>query len=93
MEYNVYILKCNDDSLYTGIAFDLKRRLLRHNQGKGAKYTKARLPVELTYFESSYSKNDAIKREFEIKRFSRDKKMKLIRFGRGSRVSLGNDIK
>ena len=92
MDYNIYILRCSDGSLYTGIAFDLKERLSRHNQGKGAKYTKARLPVELTYFESSYSKNDAIKREFEIKRLSRDKKIKLIRYGRGKRVSLGTDI-
>ena len=93
MKYNVYILKCNDGSLYTGIASDLNERLSRHNQGKGAKYTKTRLPVELTYFEPSYSKNDAITREFEIKRLSKDRKMKFIRYGRGKRVSLGTDIK
>lgn len=67
----VYILKCNDDSLYTGWTNDLKKRIKAHSNGKGAKYTKARLPVELVYFEEFDDKISAMKREYAIKQLKR----------------------
>lgn len=74
----VYILKCCDNTLYTGWTTSLERRLKAHNSGKGAKYTKARLPVEIVYFEEFDNKIDAMKREYEIKQLSRKEKLKLI---------------
>ena len=74
----VYILKCSDESLYTGWTNSLEKRLKAHNSGKGAKYTKARLPVELVYFEEYEDKIEAMKREYEIKQLTRVKKLKLI---------------
>ncbi len=74
----VYILKCSDDTLYTGITTDLERRLTEHNQTeKGAKYTRARRPVELIYSEKQPNRSDASKREYFIKKLSRVKKLKL----------------
>ena len=79
MSYFVYILKCCDDTLYTGITTDLKRRVDEHNgSGKGAKYTKVRRPVELFYWEKSENRSSASKREYEIKKLTRLKKMELI---------------
>lgn len=74
----VYILKCSDESLYTGWTNSLEKRIKAHNSGKGAKYTKARLPVELVYFEEYEDKIEAMKREYEIKQLTRVKKLKLI---------------
>lgn len=74
-----YILKCADGSLYTGWTNDLEARVRTHNEGKGAKYTKARLPVELVYFEEFESKSEAMKREAAIKKLSRQKKEQLIK--------------
>lgn len=74
----IYIVKCNDDTLYTGWTTDLKRRIKCHNSGKGAKYTRCRLPVELVYFEEYEDKSTALKREYEIKQLSRSKKLLLI---------------
>ena len=74
----VYILKCSDNTLYTGWTTDLRRRVKCHNSGKGAKYTRARLPVRLVYFEQLNDKSSALKREFEIKKLSRNKKLLLI---------------
>lgn len=74
----VYILKCVDDSLYTGWTNNLDKRYKSHSEGKGAKYTRARLPVELVYFEIFEDKRDAMKREYEIKKLTRIKKMELI---------------
>lgn len=65
----VYIVKCNDGSLYTGYAKDVEARVAKHNDGKGAKYTKIRRPVELVYQEMYETKSDALKREYEIKHF------------------------
>lgn len=80
MSYFVYILKCNDDSLYTGITTDLQKRLNEHNHSnKGAKYTKARRPVVLVYQESSQDRSSASKREYDIKKLSRLKKLQLIK--------------
>lgn len=73
-----YILKCSDNTLYTGWTNDLEKRLKAHNAGKGAKYTKTRLPVEIVYYESFENKIDAMKREYAIKQLSRKEKMKLI---------------
>ena len=74
-----YILKCKDDSLYTGWTNDLKKRITSHNAGKGAKYTKARRPVELVYYEEFQTREEAMKREYAIKQLSKKKKEALIK--------------
>lgn len=73
-----YILKCSDNTLYTGWTNNLEKRIKDHNDGKGAKYTKARRPVELVYYEIFESKEDAMKREYAIKQLTRTQKMLLI---------------
>jgi len=73
-----YILRCKDNTLYTGWTNNLEKRLEAHNAGKGAKYTKARLPVELVYFEQFETKEEAMKREFAIKKLTRRQKNMLI---------------
>ena len=79
MEYFVYILKCADDTFYTGITTDPSRRLKEHNSGKGAKYTRSRLPCTIVYCEHSENKNSALKREAAIKKLSRKEKLQLIK--------------
>lgn len=74
-----YILKCKDDSLYTGWTNDLKKRITSHNAGKGAKYTKARRLVELVYYEEFQTREEAMKREYAIKQLSRKEKEALIK--------------
>lgn len=74
-----YIVKCSDETLYTGWTNNLKKMLEAHNSGKGAKYTKNRRPVELVYFEEYDTKQEAMKREYAIKQLSRQKKLVLIR--------------
>ncbi len=74
----VYILRCKDDSLYTGWTVDLRNRLIQHKKGKGAKYTRGRSPLELVYVESFSNKVDAQRREYKIKQLSREQKIKLI---------------
>jgi len=77
--YFVYILKCKDDTLYTGIATDVKRRLDEHNNSdKGAKYTRVRRPVELVYTEELEDRSSACKREYAIKQLKREEKLRLI---------------
>lgn len=73
-----YIVKCSDNSLYTGWTNNLEKRIQDHNAGKGAKYTKPRLPVELMYFEIFDTKEEAMSREYAIKQLSRLQKLKLI---------------
>ena len=73
-----YILKCNDNTLYTGWTNNLEKRIKDHNDGNGAKYTKARRPVTLVYYEEFQTKEDAMKREYAIKQLSRTQKEKLI---------------
>ena len=73
-----YIVKCSDGSLYTGWTNDLEKRIKAHNDGKGAKYTKSRRPVVLVYYEEFSTKEEAMHREWEIKRMSRQQKMKMI---------------
>lgn len=74
----VYIVRCRDQTLYTGWTNQLEKRIEAHNAGKGAKYTKARRPVELVYFETFEHKNEALKREYQIKQLKRSEKEKLI---------------
>ncbi len=74
-----YIVKCSDGTLYTGWTNNLDRRMKAHNDGKGAKYTKSRRPVVLAYFECFETKEEAMRREYEIKRLTRKEKMRLIR--------------
>ena len=79
MPYFVYILKCKDNTLYTGIATDVKRRLHEHNEtDKGAKYTRVRRPVELVYKEELEDRSSACKREYAIKQLKREEKLRLI---------------
>ncbi len=74
----VYILRCGDGSLYTGWTNDLERRLAAHASGKGGKYTRSHLPVELVYYESLPSAHEAMSRERQIKALSRREKLELI---------------
>ena len=73
-----YILKCKDGTFYTGWTNTLEKRLKDHNEGKGAKYTKARRPVELVYYEAFETKEEAMSREYAIKQMSRNEKEELI---------------
>lgn len=73
----VYIVECSDGTLYTGWTNNLEKRVKDHNEGKGAKYTKARRPVSLVYYEEFESKEEAMKREYAIKQMSRSEKLKL----------------
>lgn len=77
----VYILSCSDNTLYTGWTNDLERRINVHSSGKGAKYTRGRLPVKLVYFEKFNDKKLAMKREYAIKQLSREEKLRLIKDG------------
>lgn len=79
--YFVYMLVCGDESIYCGYTNDLEARLSAHNSGKGAKYTKSRLPVQMVYHESFETKSEALKREVAIKKLSRREKMHLILYG------------
>ena len=78
MEYSVYIVKCNDGTLYTGISNNVDNRVTKHNSGKGAKYTKTRRPVCLVYTKVIGTKSDALKEEYKIKQLSRLEKLKLV---------------
>jgi len=80
MRHFVYILKCVDNTLYTGYTTDIIKRCVLHNKGNGAKYTKSRLPVEVVYSCEYNSKSDAMKREYQIKQLSRKEKLKLIKY-------------
>jgi len=74
----VYILECSDNTLYTGWTNNLEKRIETHQKGKGAKYTKSRLPIKLVYSEEFDDKISAQKREYEIKKMERSKKLQLI---------------
>lgn len=79
MSYFVYMLRCSDTTLYTGITKDIAKRLKEHNESdKGAKYTKIRRPVELVYQEEAADRSAASKREHLIKKLSRAQKLELI---------------
>lgn len=83
----VYMLQCRDGSLYTGITNDLDRRLQAHDSGRGARYTRSRLPVTLVYREPQPNRSAALKREAAIKRLPRAAKQKLV--GRRARGGTG----
>ena len=74
----LYILRCGDGTLYTGITNDVERRLAAHRAGKGAKYTRGRGPLKLVYREELPNHSAALKREYEVKSMSRQEKEKLI---------------
>ena len=78
MGYWVYILRCKDDTLYTGISDDVDSRVAAHNSNKGAKYTRGRIPVTAVYREECADRSDALKREIAIKKLTRAGKIKLI---------------
>ena len=74
----LYILRCKDNTLYTGITTDVEKRLEAHRSGKGAKYTRGRGPLELVYQEECGDHPNALRREAEIKRLPREEKLRLI---------------
>lgn len=76
--YYVYIVECKDGTLYTGLAIDLVYRIAQHNLGKGAKYTRSRIPVILKYHEQLNTIQDARRREYQIKQLNRAEKLRLI---------------
>ena len=77
--WKLYMLRCRDGSLYTGITTDVEKRLEMHRSGKGAKYTRGRGPLELVYQEECGDHSSALKREIQIKALSREQKELLIR--------------
>lgn len=77
-KWNLYILRCGDGSLYTGIAVDVERRLQMHRSGKGAKYTRGRGPLELVYREECEDHSAALKRELAVKALTKEEKENLI---------------
>lgn len=77
-DWSVYILRCADGTLYTGVTNDVTRRLQAHNSGHGAKYTRSRRPVELVYREPVPDRSAALRRELEIKALTREQKQSLI---------------
>ena len=83
MSYFVYILECENKSLYTGITTDLDRRFARHQAGEGGHYTSYNRPVRIRYCEEHPDRSSASKREAQIKRWSRTKKLALIKADRG----------
>jgi|CXWL01.1.fsa_nt_gi predicted GIY-YIG superfamily endonuclease len=85
----VYILRCADGTLYTGITKDVDRRCERHNAGSASRYTRSRLPARVVYREAQASRSFALKREAAIKAVSRQEKESLIRLARGALASRG----
>lgn len=75
----VYVLLCKDGSLYTGSTNNLEKRFSNHNNGKGGKYTRAHKPIKIIYSEKLSSQSEALKREMEIKSWSREKKIKILK--------------
>lgn len=78
-KWTVYILKCNDDTYYTGITNDLNKRISDHESGNGAKYTRGRGPFQTVFSEQHLDRSSASKREFEIKKLNRQQKTNLIK--------------
>ena len=88
----VYLLRCSDNSLYCGISNDIKNRLIDHNSGKGAKYTRSRRPVELIGISPEMTKSEALKLEYRIKQLPVDKKIfELIK--EGNQMTIAKDLK
>jgi putative endonuclease len=84
MTFSLYIVRCSDNSLYTGITNDLHRRVKAHNEGRGAKYTSSRRPVVLVYEEQCRTKSAALKRETQIKGWTKARKEALVAAKLGS---------
>ncbi len=82
-EHLFYVLECNDQSYYAGYTNDLENRLRVHNEGKGAKYTRAKLPVRCIYYESFETKREAMQAEYQFKQLTRPKKEQYIEGGNG----------
>lgn len=78
MPYFTYIARCSDQTFYTGYTNNIQDRELTHNQGKGAKYTKARLPIKIIHVEEFQTRSEAMKREYAIKQLSKQQKQALI---------------
>ena len=76
--WQLYLLRCGDGTLYTGIAVDAEKRLAMHRSGRGAKYTKGRGPLELVYLEECVSHSDALRRELAVKKLTRAQKEALL---------------
>ena len=91
MNWQIYIILCSDNSLYTGITTDIERRLRQHESGRGAKYFRGRQPMELVYLENSHSRSSASKREAEIKRMTRADKCLLVSSG-GIGIGTSSDL-
>jgi putative endonuclease len=79
IQWHIYILRCADKTLYTGITTDLDKRLKCHQSGKASKYTRSRLPVKMIWTEGDHTESSAKKREAEIKKLSRLEKLKIIK--------------
>ena len=77
--WKVYLVECSDGSLYTGITVDLDNRIKTHNNGRGARYTRSRLPVKLVWSENHKTESAVRKREAEIKKWPREKKTELVK--------------
>jgi len=82
MNWQVYIILCSDDSLYTGITTDLQRRFAQHAAGRGAKYFRGRQPLQVVYCEDGHTRSTASRRELEIKELARAEKLLLISSGK-----------
>jgi putative endonuclease len=80
-QWVVYLLKCSDGSLYCGITNDMESRLSKHNSGKGAKYTRSRMPVELVGVSGEMNKNDALKLEYRVKHTQAREKLSVLELG------------
>ena len=81
LPHHVYVLRCSDDTLYTGYTTDVDRRVREHDEGVAAKYTRGRTPVELVHEETFETRSAAMSREAEIKAMTRDEKLGLIQRG------------
>lgn len=84
MGWKLYILRCDDDTLYTGVTTDVERRFAEHQAGKASRYTRGRLPVTLVYQEQAATRSAALRREAAVKRMTRREKIRLVRTGRPS---------
>ncbi len=85
-KYFTYIAKCRDGSLYTGYCRNLEKREKKHNDGEGSKYTRTHLPVKIIYFEEYESQKEAMHREIQIKKWTRAKKLNLIKHGHPTKL-------
>jgi len=86
MDWFVYIIKCKDSRLYTGVTNDLARRIKQHNRGQGCRFTRFRTPVKLLHKEIYPSKEEALRREAEIKGWKKDRKLALLSAGTSPKV-------